>query len=49
MFADLFLQQQVLCQKFLRKKFLCNNFCLFIFATVYSVAYIFVYLIKITI
>ena len=38
-YVDLFLQQQ----------FLCNSFCLFIFAMVYSAAYIFVYLIKITI
>ena len=41
---DLFLHQQ-----FLRQKFLLIKFCLFIFATVYSVEYIFVYLIKMTI
>ena len=31
---------------FAQKNFLYNNFCLFIFAMVYSAAYIFVYLIK---
>ena len=48
-FVDLFLQQQFLCQKFLHKKFLCKFFVNFFFATVYSAAYIFVCLIKMTV
>ena len=48
-FVDLFLQQRFLCQNFCIKNFCVTIFCLFIFATAYFAAYIFVYLIKMTI